>query len=168
MLGNSLLNLFTKYENFCEVIMIHLEPITRKNYKYCLDLKLTPEQQDFLADNLYSLAQAYVFPTCEPYGIYDGKIMVGFLMFCLDPDDDENWIWRLMIDYRYQRRGYAYDAMKLIMEKTARETNKKRLLISYVPSNIAAEQLYYKLGFHPTGEYINGEIIMAYNYPEKE
>lgn len=40
--------------------MVTLQKITWYNFKKVISLKVTPEQEDFIADNLYSLAQSYV------------------------------------------------------------------------------------------------------------
>lgn len=46
--------------------------------------KVTPEQEDFVAPNLYSIAEAYVEPSWTPLAIYAGEELVGFSMFGRD------------------------------------------------------------------------------------
>ncbi|TXH42975.1 MAG: GNAT family N-acetyltransferase, partial [Burkholderiaceae bacterium] len=41
---------------------ITLRPITPDNYRAVFGLKVAPDQVHFVADNVYSLAQARVFP----------------------------------------------------------------------------------------------------------
>jgi diamine N-acetyltransferase len=62
-------------------VTITLRPITPDNWELCINLKTTDEQQHFVATNLYSLAQAKVFPECIPLALYYGETMVGFLMY---------------------------------------------------------------------------------------
>jgi RimJ/RimL family protein N-acetyltransferase len=38
-----------------------------------------------------------------------------------------------------------------------------RILISYVPENIASEKLYESLGFVKTGEMVEGEMVAQLN-----
>ena len=47
---------------------------------------------------MYSLAQAFVQPECIPLALYAENKPVGFVMYALDEDDHEYWIYRLMID----------------------------------------------------------------------
>ncbi len=144
--------------------MIKLEEVTKKNYLNCLSLKLSKEQQGLIASNAFSLAQAKFHPECSPYAIYKDSKMVGFLMHCIDEDDNNHWIWRLMIDTNHQGKGYAYQAMMMIIDKIKEDKTRDRILISFVPGNKAAEALYKKLGFVHTGRYIDDEKIMQLKY----
>ncbi|WP_339159789.1 GNAT family N-acetyltransferase [Paenibacillus sp. FSL W8-0186] len=50
--------------------------------------------------------------------IYSEEILVGFLVFCLNPDMDDNywddnyWIPAIMIDDKHQGKGYGKAAME--------------------------------------------------------
>jgi ribosomal protein S18 acetylase RimI-like enzyme len=59
--------------------------------------------------------------------------MVGFVMYGIDADDDNYWIYRLMIDARHQRKGYGRAAMTELLrrlqesgERAGKNANKKR------------------------------------------
>ena len=43
--------------------MVELKKITWENFEQCLSLGVTDNQQDFVEDNVYALAQAYVAAT---------------------------------------------------------------------------------------------------------
>jgi diamine N-acetyltransferase len=129
-----------------------------------MKLKLPKNQQDLVASNAFSLAQAGFHPECTPYGIYKEKTMVGFLMHCIDEDDNNHWVWRLMIDQNHQGKGYAFEAMKLLINLIKEDETRDRILISFVPGNKAAENLYKKLGFVHTGRYVDDERIMQLKY----
>jgi len=144
--------------------MINLKEINRSNYMTCIKLKLTKEQQGFVASNTFSLAQSKYHPECTPYGIFFDDTMVGFLMHCIDEEDDNHWIWRLMIDASYQGNGYAYQAMRIIINDIKKDNSRDRILISFAPGNIVAERLYKKLGFKHTGQYVDKERIMELQY----
>ena len=87
--------------------MITLRPISKDNFWDCIDLAVHPEQQSFVTSNAISIAQSKVQPECIPLAIYHEDVMVGFVMYCLDTDDDEYWIYRLMIDQHYQNQGFG-------------------------------------------------------------
>ena len=40
--------------------MVELRPITEENFEDCINLDVREEQQDFIAENMCSLAEAYV------------------------------------------------------------------------------------------------------------
>ena len=96
--------------------MITLRPISKDNFWDCIDLAVHPEQQSFVTSNAISIAQSKVQPECIPLAIYNEDVMVGFVMYCLDTDDDEYWIYRLMIDQHYQNQGFGTEALHQVIE----------------------------------------------------
>ena len=140
--------------------MVSLEKVDAYNFVKIIDLDVAPEQKNFVRPNAVSLAQAYVMPECRPLAIYDGRTPVGFAMYALDKEDDEYWIYRLMIDAQYQRRGFGREAMRLLIERIKAETPKRSLLyISFEPTNEAAQHLYSSLGFVSDYRHVDGEIV---------
>ena len=69
--------------------MPEIYPVVRENWQALIDLKVREDQKHFVASNLYSIAQAQFGDEFEghwdlfPYGIYDGDMPVGFLMYAL-------------------------------------------------------------------------------------
>ncbi|MEA5048566.1 MAG: GNAT family N-acetyltransferase [Eubacteriales bacterium] len=141
--------------------MVRLAEIDRYNYLSILDLAVSAEQRDFVASNTYSLAQAYAQPECVPLALYVENRPVGFTMYCLDRDDHEYWIYRLMIDQRHQGRGYGREAMLLLIDhiRSIAEEDNRYLFISFEPKNKIARQLYESLGFVPDGRVTYGEVV---------
>ena len=141
--------------------MLRLVEIDRHNYLPVLDLSVSPEQKTFVATNQYSLAQAYAQPECVPLALYAENKPVGFAMYCLDEDDHQYWIYRLMIDQRYQGKGYGRDAMRLLIERIRglSDDEHNRIYISFEPENKIAKSLYESLGFLPDGRIEYGEVV---------
>jgi diamine N-acetyltransferase len=142
---------------------IHLRDITRDNYRPIGKLKVAENQLTFVATNPWSMTQAHYEPGLTPLGIYDDDTPVGFMMF-EDGFSDANipeWsIWRVMIDARYQGRGYGRAAMKLLLARLRRESRgHQEILISFAPENVAAKALYVSLGFEDTGTLDEGELV---------
>jgi diamine N-acetyltransferase len=53
------------------------------------------------------------------WGIYDGETPVGFVMIsdgATAPGYFPNFLWKLLIDERYQRRGFGTAALDLVVE----------------------------------------------------
>jgi diamine N-acetyltransferase len=98
---------------------VTLRPITRDNLWAVLDLKLHPGQEEFVADNAVSIANAYVEPTFAPLGVYAGDLLVGFAMYGQHPDTGAWWVIRLMIDRAQQGKGYGRAATEAVIELMA-------------------------------------------------
>ena len=147
--------------------MVRFVAIDRHNYLSVLDLSVGEEQRRFVASNMYSLAQAFVQPECIPLALYAENRPVGFVMYALDEDDHEYWIYRLMIDKRYQRRGYGREAMRMLIERIQADENHRVIYISFEPENLPAQTLYESLGFVPDGRIEYGEVVYKLEKPEE-
>lgn len=148
--------------------MIQLEQINEKNFRDIVNMKLPPEQSNFVAPNVVSLAQAWLYyDIARPYAIYNDDTVVGFIMLDWDEDERTAGIWRLMIAQEHQHKGYGRQAMEAAI-KLARESGKIDLMhLDYVPGNKAAHDLYYSLGFRENGEVDDGEIVMTLPLTDK-
>ena len=144
--------------------MILLKEINRDNFHDVIKLSVSDEQKNYIASNIYSLAQAKVQPECIPLAIYNDEELVGFVMYCMDFEDKEYWVYRLMVDKKYQKMGYGREAMECLLKILSRDKNHRKVYISFEPENIIAKKLYEKMGFIPDGRVIDGEIVYFLNY----
>jgi diamine N-acetyltransferase len=131
---------------------IQLREITMENFRECIHLSVRQDQMDFVAPNVYSLAEAKADGVSNPFAIYHNDIMVGFIMYCFDQAEHKGYVDRLMIDQRYQGNGYGRAAMKEVIQRLKRMSGCKQIQTSFAHVNIVAENLYSSLGFHPTGK----------------
>ena len=70
--------------------MINLRKITEDNFLDAFRLKLAEGQEEYVSHPIRSLAQAYVYrDQCQPFGIYAGDEMVGYVMVIYDYDIPE-------------------------------------------------------------------------------
>ena len=65
--------------------MVHLEKVTSKNQEEIIEMDIFESQYPFVADNVGSLADAYIAITSDdayayPFAIYDDDTPVGGLM----------------------------------------------------------------------------------------
>lgn len=139
--------------------MISLREITRENWEDIVRLKVADSQTGFVASNAFSLAEASYEPECVPLGIYDGDIPVGFCMYCVDSADKEYWISRLMVDQRYQSKGFGRAAMQHMVDRIKQDKDHHMVYVSFKPHNEWAKTLYESLGFVPDGRVVGGEIV---------
>lgn len=140
---------------------VSLRPVTRENWLACAQLQVHPEQQGFVAPNAFSIAESRFYPQAEIRAIYDDETLVGFVMWGEDVDSNpgELWVWRLMVDARYQGQGHARATMGLLLEQWARE-GAPAVYLSYAPANDGAARFYARLGFEQTGRVEGGEIVV--------
>jgi diamine N-acetyltransferase len=147
-------------------VSVELRPVTKANFGSVIDLEVSQDQINFVASNLYSIAESKVYPECTPLVIYANETPVGFLMYAFDNKDDSYWICRLMIDRYFQGKGYGREAMQLVVKEIQKRPNTDHVKLSINPSNQAAEKLYEQLGFTKTGEVIEGEEVMCLQFPK--
>ena len=157
--------------------MIRLEKVHSKNVWQIVSLRVSKVQEDFVATNAQSIIEAYTTITANgvalPFGIYDDDLLVGFVMIGYNTDDmwdnapkiaKGNYnLWRLMIDEKYQGKGYGKKAIEEALKyiRTFPFGKAKYCYLSYNPDNKVAEKLYLSCGFTKTGEKDDDEIVMA-------
>lgn len=146
---------------------ISLRPLTPANWEACIKLTVRDDQKNFVASNLYSIAEARIYPECVPLVIYAGEIMVGFLMYALSSEDNRYWIIRYMIDLNFQGRGYGRAALEVLLDQMRRLPGCEKIYLSYEPHNLIAEKLYNSFGFQANGEIIEGEKVSCLDLANK-
>lgn len=169
---------------------IHLERVTDDNVDEIVKLRVAKEQKEYVASNEWSLVDAYLSlakgEPVYPFGIYNGKTPVGFVMISyfndwtgyerdawLNSDDYRfyegkyfYYLWRFMIDKKYQKRGYGKEALKLALDfiRTFPCGEAEYCVLSYEPENEVAKKLYSSFGFRELNEpgyYEEGDEISA-------
>jgi diamine N-acetyltransferase len=104
----------------------------------------------------------------HPFGIYDNDQPVGFLMYS-DNFGHPAWqayIFRLMVDEKYQGMGIGRSGMRKIIEVFRADERVKAVGISYKPDNDVARRLYASLGFFETGDRVGKEVLAVLNFPQ--
>jgi len=140
--------------------VVSLREVTAETVRTICELQVRPEQAAFVASNAISIAQAYFEPKAWFRAIYAGDEPVGFVMLSLDEAAPEYYIWRFMIDARYQGRGYGRAALELAIDHVRPLPRATEVLLSYVPAPGSPEAFYRAAGFEPTGQVIEGEAVM--------
>lgn len=147
-----------------ENVEVTLREVTRDNLDAVLALEVSPRQVGrFVATNAKSLAQAHFYPENAWFrAIYADETPVGFLMLWDEPAKPEYMLWRLMIDGRYQGRGYGRAAVQLLISHVRGRPGATALLTGAQPGEGSPIGFYEKLGFVLTGDVDDedGELIM--------
>lgn len=143
---------------------VELRPVTKANFGSVINLEVSQDQVNYVASNLYSIAESKVYPECIPLVIYANDTPVGFLMYAFDNKDASYWICRLMIDRYFQGKGYGKEAMQQVIQEIRKRPNIDFVKLSINPYNQSAEKLYSQLGFEKTGELVEGEEVMCLHF----
>ena len=157
-------------------VAVSLEEITDQNRAAVLALRVAPGQERFVSSVEDSLAAAADYPQANPwyravFASDEPAGPVGFVMMSwnCEPDPPEiigPWLlWKLLIDQRYQGRGYAAAVVRQVAA-LVRAEGATELLTSYVPEDDWAAGFCQRLGFVPTGEVDDrGEVIVRLGLP---
>lgn len=154
--------------------MVRLVPVTEENVWKICNLKVSRQQEDFVAANKDSIVEAYTTiiegGIALPFGIYQDDTPIGFFMLGAANVEEGGIkgvlgftynIWRFMIDERYQGKGYGKQAFQAILDyiDTFPKGPSEYVYLSYEPENKSAAALYRSFGFKETGDMEEGELI---------
>jgi GNAT superfamily N-acetyltransferase len=157
-------------------VAVTLEEITGENREAVLALRVAPGQERFVSSVRDSLAYAAAYPQAKPwyravFASGEPAGPVGFVMVSWNCEPQPPrfigpwFLWKLLIDERYQGRGYGTAVVRQIVE-LVRAEGAAELLTSYGPEDGGPAGFYQRLGFVPTGELDeNGEVIVRLALP---
>jgi diamine N-acetyltransferase len=128
-------------------VAIVLRPITKENWETAAKLEVREDQQGYVAPNVWSIAESQFHPWIRPMAIYNGGTMVGFLVYGRDPADGEYWLYRYMIDRRFQGQGLGKAALQALIAHLRSLPDCDSVTVGYQPENLVAERLYLGFGF---------------------
>lgn len=141
-------------------LLITLKPVSKENWVACAKLELSPEQANFLAPNLYSIAESKFEPHYQPRVICLADQVIGFLMYCPDtdlPDPELYWLFRFMLGAEYQGKGYGAIAIHLALAEI-KLAGARRVITMHKLSNEIASRLYRRMGFCEVGFAEDGDV----------
>ena len=148
---------------------VSLREITSSTVRKVCRLKVSPDQEQFVAANAFSLAEALFAPEAWYRAVYADEIIAGFVMLWDDtlsktpPAMPEICLWRLMLGAEYQRQGIGKQVLAEVIRYVQGRPGITRFYTSYVPGERGPEKFYRSLGFVPTGAVDeDGEIVIVY------
>jgi diamine N-acetyltransferase len=161
---------------------VSLREITREMARVIMMLDVHPHQRGLVAPNAVSIGQAHFAPEAWMRAIYADERPVGFVMLedwtqlpCTPSPNDATsdpaphlhegkpyvYLWRFMIDARYQQLGFGAHALNAVIAHARTRPGVKKLLLSFVPAAQNPEAFYARFGFVRTGEMDGDEVVMA-------
>jgi diamine N-acetyltransferase len=127
-----------------------LREITKETVREITKLDVGPDQQGLVAPNSVSIAEAHFEPKAWFRAIYSGEEPAGFAMVWRDPPEGVFYVWRFMVDARYQGKGVGRRALELLIDE-AKADGAAEVTLSVVPGAHSALGFYESFGFEPTG-----------------
>jgi diamine N-acetyltransferase len=140
---------------------ITLAEITDDNWRAVADVAPRDDQRRFVA----ALGARYLLLSMRggvwtSLAVMAGDAVAGHVMWALD--DGIHWIGGMLVDASAQGSGVGRAAVEAII---ARLADAREIRLSCHPENAAADRLYRALGFTPTGEIEDGEVILSRKIP---
>ncbi|HFI0082227.1 TPA: GNAT family N-acetyltransferase [Streptococcus suis] len=134
--------------------MIRLELVNKDNFDQVLDLEVAPKDQRRVASVEYSLAQAWLYRDSEvlfPYAVKSGQLTVGFLLLSYQPMENSYYIWRLLIDQKYQNQRFGKEVIRQVLQRARDDQQCHKVTVNYVIGNHKMRYILEKFGFQPVG-----------------
>lgn len=138
---------------------IRVRPLNRFNWELAVELQPGEDQQDWMPSILHTIAQSK-FEDVSLNGVFWADELVGFVSWgnfgrvC--------WINRILIDQKHQRKGFAKEALKIVMAKLMKDPSYDEIRTSFVRQNAVAEVLFASLGFVRIADGLDDEVVMTY------
>jgi diamine N-acetyltransferase len=144
--------------------VVSLQPITDENREAVEALAVAPAQARFVSGVRESLLEAANEPGARAlyWAIYADETPVGFVMIADEvdnPDYRPHFLWKLLIDERYQGRGYGTATLDLIVEYF-RSRGVRAMWTSTGQGEGSPVTFYERYGFKRTGELYYDEILL--------
>ncbi len=136
-----------------------LQKITKDSFYSICQLSVSPEQANHVDSNAISMAEANFSDHAWMRGIYLNSEPVGFVMVDAKVERQEFYLWRFMIDQKFQKRGLGRLAIELIVAELIAEFGAKNLSTSVVAEKSGPKTFYERLGFIETGNLIEGREL---------
>ena len=144
---------------------VSLQEVNASTVRSITCLRVAPEQENYVASNAVSIAEAYFHREAWFRSIHSDGVPVGFVMLrdstLLDPAPTPSQLslWRFMIDSRFQKAGLGRKALELVAAHARNRPGVSAMHTSYVAGPYSPADFYLSFGFRHTGETkSNGEV----------
>ena len=156
----SALAMLSSDENPISNAKVTLREVTRDTVRTICNLHVSKKQEQFVAPNAVSMAEAYFSKEAWFRAIYADETPIGFVMLWENLTDGIYFLWRFMLDERFQGKGYGRKALELVLERIRQTPKAKELHTCYVKGEGSPQPFYAKMGFTETGKMLEGEHEM--------
>ncbi|MFD6889354.1 GNAT family N-acetyltransferase [Streptomyces sp. NPDC059957] len=139
-----------------------LEEITDDNWRDVADVAPADDQRRFVA----ALGARYLLLSMRgglwnSLAVRAGDEIVGHVMWAFDDEDGTHWIGGMIVNAAEQAKGVGHATMRALIHRLGALPDCREIRLSYHPDNTPAARLYDSLGFKPTGDHEDDEIVAA-------
>lgn len=139
---------------------ISLIPVDKSNYEAVCDLEVEESQEDYVAENTWSLVEAQFNEGYITRAIYKDQAVVGFFMWVRESTSKIS-IWRFMVDKQHQNQGIGRLALDLALDEIKQAQGLREIEICYNPNNPVAKDFYSSFSFKEVGMDKDDEDMLA-------
>lgn len=145
--------------------MVSLRPLSDSNRQAVEALRVSPSQEQYVSSVTDSLREAAEHPDANPlyWAVYADDRPVGFVMIADEVDNPDyipHYLWKLLIDERYQRQGFGTATLDLIVEFFRGRPGVEALNTSAGEGEDSPLAFYERYGFQRTGEIRFDEVLL--------
>ncbi|MFI8372064.1 GNAT family N-acetyltransferase [Streptomyces sp. NPDC085466] len=142
--------------------LVVLDEITDDNWRSVADVAPTDDQRRFVA----ALGARYLLLSLRgglwnSLAVRAGDEVVGHVMWAYDDEDGTHWIGGMIVNAEEQGKGVGRAVVRALIRRLAALPDCREVRLSYHPDNAPAARLYASLGFEPTGDTEDEEIVAA-------
>ncbi|KOG33666.1 MULTISPECIES: GNAT family N-acetyltransferase [Streptomyces] len=139
-----------------------LEDITDENWRSVADVAPADDQRRFVA----ALGARYLLLSLRggvwtSLAVRAGEEVVGHVMWAYDDEDGTHWIGGMIVNADEQGQGVGRLAVRALLRRLAALPDCREIRLSYHPDNAPAAALYKSLGFEPTGDFEDEEVVAS-------
>jgi diamine N-acetyltransferase len=145
--------------------VLSLRPLSESNREAVEALRVSPSQEQFVSSVPDSLLEAAEHPDARAmyWAVHSDDTPVGFVMIADEVGRAEyipQYLWKLLIDERYQRQGFGTATLDLIVEYFRGRPGVEALNTSAGQGDGSPIGFYERYGFERTGEVRDGEVML--------
>ena len=144
--------------------MITLRDLQDSDRDAALALRVAPGQRRFVGTVPESLAEAAKKPGAQAisWAVYRDQTPVGFVMIADEVEEPyiPHYLWKLLIDERYQRQGVGTATLDLIVRYFLDRPGVVSITTSAVEGDGSPIPFYERYGFERTGEMHDEEVVL--------
>ena len=146
--------------------------VTEEDVAAVMLLRRGPGQERYLGSMISHFEDAIADAIACPrmWSVHDGDTLVGFVMISdnipaetLASDDaivGPYYLWWLLIDHRFQGRGYGAAAIDAVVRYLGTRPNAGALFTSCAAGDGSPQPFYLRYGFEKTGRVVDGEDVL--------
>ena len=151
-------------ENWLDVLFLTTnETITVKGSGEPYEAEGMPSLcEEFVASNALSIVQSVYEDGWIVKAIEQDGELIGFTMFGYNEEEGFYELCRIMIDRKFQNKGYGTQAIRMVLQEMKERFGCKEVYLSTDPENAVGRHVYEKAGFRTENRMLDDEELFKF------